>query len=50
MLSALGGWSPVSELNGAVSDGDALCDPAGSRSVSPPSSHTGHCQGERGWW
>lgn len=41
MVNALGDWSPVSERDGAVSDRDALCDPGGSSSVSPPSSHTG---------
>lgn len=39
MVNALGDWSPVSGRGGGVSDRDALCDPGGSRSVSPPSSH-----------
>ena len=46
MVNALGDLSLISKRDGGVNDRDALCDQGGSRSVSPPSSCTGHGQGD----
>lgn len=49
VVNALGGWSPISQCGGALSDRAALCPLGRSRSVSPPSTHTWLCQGGLGW-